>query len=59
LRSGGCDPGRHRGGLARVAWWLGALGGGLLVGMAAYRGAVSAALVFAEVVRGCFDLYRP
>ena len=26
--------------------------------MAAYRGAVSAALVFAEVVRGCFDLYR-
>jgi hypothetical protein len=26
--------------------------------MAAYRGAVSAALVFAEAVRGCFDLYR-
>jgi hypothetical protein len=26
--------------------------------MAAYRGAVSAALVFAGVVRGCFDLYR-
>ncbi len=26
--------------------------------MAAYRGAVSAVLVFAEVVRGCFDLYR-
>ena len=26
--------------------------------MAAHRGAVSAALVFAEVVRGCFDRYR-
>jgi hypothetical protein len=38
--------------------WLGALGGGLLVGMAADRGAPSAALVFAEVVRGCFGLYR-
>src|SRR4029453_12213385 len=39
------------------AWWLGALDGAL-VGMAGYRGAVSAALVFAEVVRGCFDLSR-
>jgi hypothetical protein len=40
---------RGRGGLARSA---------ALVGMAGYRGAVSAALVFAEVVRGCFDLSR-
>jgi hypothetical protein len=39
-------------------WWLGALGGGLLAGMVAYRSAVSAALVFGELVRSCFDLYR-
>jgi hypothetical protein len=42
------------------AWpqWLVALGGGLLVGMVAYRSAVSSALVFGELIRSCFDLYR-
>jgi hypothetical protein len=40
------------------AWWLAAVGGGLLVGVMAYRAGVSAALVFAELVRSSFDLYR-
>jgi hypothetical protein len=39
-------------------WWLGVLGGGVLVGMVAYRSAVNSALVFGELIHSCFDLYR-
>lgn len=38
--------------------WFAALGSGLLVAWLAYRGAVRAAVVFGELVRAAFDLYR-
>jgi hypothetical protein len=40
-----------------VAWLL-AVGGSLLIGWLAYRGTVSAAVVYAENVRAAFDLHR-
>jgi hypothetical protein len=38
--------------------WLAAVGGGALVALAAYRGAVSSAVTYGELVRTAFDLYR-
>lgn len=41
-----------------VAVWLPCAGGALALGYLSYRAAVSAAVVFGELVRSCFDLYR-
>jgi hypothetical protein len=38
--------------------WLAAVGGGALAALAAYRGAVRAAVTYGELVRVAFDLYR-
>ena len=38
--------------------WLAAVGGGTLVALGAYRGAVGAAVIYGELVRTAFDLYR-
>jgi hypothetical protein len=40
-----------------LAWWI-ATAVSVLVGMAGYLGAVSAAVAFGDVLRSCFDNYR-